>query len=192
MKLKWTRGSVLTLVLFGIGLALTMATGWRVTAHTSAANATPGAVAAQVDGPPTKTMVHLYFGDSQGRYLVAEQRIVEKPADRASLGRLLIEALIEGPSQGAVRTLPGDARLDAVYITRAGVACVDFAADSFTAHPGGIGAELLSIYSIVNTLVLNVDGIRSVKFLIDGREASTLAGHADLQAPFEVDMLWVR
>jgi hypothetical protein len=79
-----------------------------------------------------------------------------------------------------------------LFITPAEVAYLDFAAGSFSNHPGGAGAELLSIYSIVNTLVLNVDGIRSVKFLIGGRESVTLAGHSDLRFPFEVDMMWIR
>ena len=192
MRFKSHRGSGLALAVFGAALTITVTGGWWIAGHLSAANMMGAVASDSVNHLPVKSVVHLYFGDDQGRHLIAEQRVVDKPADGASFARLLIDALIEGPTQGAARTLPGDARLDAVYVTPNGVAYVDFAANSFSNHPGGIGAELLSIYSIVNTLVLNVDGIRSVKFLIGGREAATLAGHADLQAPFEVDMLWVR
>jgi hypothetical protein len=71
-------------------------------------------------------------------------------------------------------------------------AVVDFEEQPFTAHPKGIDAELLSIYSIVNTLVFNMDSVRLVKILIGGREAVTFAGHVDLSHPFAADMLWVR
>ena len=192
MSPRLRRGSALTRVVFGAALSITLLTGWWTVSHTSAANPLVEALPGQANRSSVKSAVHLYFGDAQGRYLVAEQRIVDKPVGGAAFAAQLIGALIGGPTQGATRTLPVEARLDAIYVTAAGVAYVDFAANSFFSHPGGIGAELLSIYSIVNTLVLNVDGIRSVKFLIGGREAATLAGHADLQSPFEVDMLWVR
>jgi hypothetical protein len=139
-----------------------------------------------------KREIHLYFGDPQGRYLTAEQRIVEQYADDVAFGRQILETLLEGPRQGTSRTLPSDADLRAFYIVSEGIAYVDFEVGSFNNHPGGVETELLSIYSIVNTLVLNVEKIRSVKFLIGGQEAATLAGHVDLSHPIKADMLWVR
>lgn len=139
-----------------------------------------------------KREIHLYFGDLQGRYLTAEQRIVEQPADDVAFGRHILAVLLEGPKQGTSRTLPPDADLRAFYISSEGTAYVDFKAGSFDNHPGGVDTELLSIYSIVNTLVLNVEKIRSVKLLIGGQEAATLAGHVDLSHPIKADMLWVR
>jgi hypothetical protein len=50
----------------------------------------------------------------------------------------------------------------------------------------------MTIYSIVDTLVLNLEQVRQVKFLIGGQEAATLAGHVDLSRPFKADMLWIR
>lgn len=139
-----------------------------------------------------KREIHLYFGDHQGRFLKTEQRIVEQPADEVAFGRRILEALLEGPKQRTSRTLPPDADLRAFYIVSEGTAYVDFEAGSFDNHPGGVETELLSIYSIVNTLVLNVEKIRSVKLLIGGQEAATLAGHVDLSHPLKADMLWVR
>ncbi len=139
-----------------------------------------------------KRQIHLYFGGRQGRYLTAEQRIVDQPADAVAYGRRILAALLEGPKKGASMTLPREVVLRAFYIVNDGVAYVDFESGSFDSHPGGVEAELLSIYSIVNTLVLNVEEIRSVKLLIGGQETATLAGHVDLSRPFKADMLWVR
>ena len=136
--------------------------------------------------------VHIYFGDAQGRHLMAEQRVVAPPVDEVRLARLLIDLLVQGPKKEGSRTLPADVRLRALHVTEAGTAFIDFEENAFDSHPGGVGNELLSIYSVVHTLVLNVEKIRTVKFLIGGREAATLVGHVDLREPFEVDMLWVR
>ncbi len=192
MTFGLSRKSGLALSVVGAALVVAMFTGWWVARHASESAPLGAALPDPYQRPVEKAMAHLYFADHQGEYLIAEQRVMEKPVDKASWGQLLIESLIAGPTQGASPTIPGDARLDALFITPAEVAYLDFAAGSFSNHPGGAGAELLSIYSIVNTLVLNVDGIRSVKFLIGGREAVTLAGHSDLRFPFEVDMMWIR
>jgi hypothetical protein len=177
-----------------IGVAVAVFAGWWIAKQMVEAPPERAAVPDQGPsaGPPAKRAVHLYFSDARGRNLVAEQRVVEQPSDDIALARLLIELLIQGPSKEGSRTLPADARLRALYVTGTGTAYIDFMEDSFAGHPGGVGGELLSIYSMVNTLVLNVEKIRSVKFLIGGREAATLVGHADLQESFEVDMMWVR
>jgi hypothetical protein len=183
---------VIPVVLAGAAAILS---GWWVAKHLAEAPPPPLAPIsgqAPIGQASERRTVHLYFGDAQGRHLMAEQRVVAAMPDDVALAKLLIELLIEGPKKEGSRTLPAAARLRAVYVTGAGTAFVDFEESAFAGHPGGVGSELLSIYSVVNTLVLNVDKIRTVKFLIGGREAATLVGHVDLREPFEVDMLWVR
>ncbi len=180
-------------VALGVIVAAAMVAGWWLAIRSS----DDADIAGQDSKLPSvageKRAVHLYFGDAQGRYLMSEQRVITASADDAALGRKLINLLSEGPEKGGrSRTLPMNVQVDAFFITENGRAYVDFAQGAFDDHPGGIGAEMLSIFSMVNTLVLNVDSIRSVKFLIGGREAATLAGHADLQVPYKVDMMWVR
>lgn len=141
---------------------------------------------------PEKQEVHLYFGGLQGRYLTAERRVIEQPADRTAFGRRIMTALLDGPQKGAAPILPREAGLRSFHILDDGVAYVDFNRGSFDHHPKGVESESLSIFSIVNSLVYNVEGVRSVKILIDGQEAFTLAGHIDLSQPFQANMLWVR
>ncbi len=186
--------SPLSIVFFGIAIIIAMAAGWFLARQSPDLPRTGDAVADAGDGGPVmqKRQVDLYFGDSSGRYLSAEQQVVEEPADVASAARGLLEALIQGPLRGGTRTIPKDSNLRSLFVTTEGVAYVDFKADAFEHHPGGVETEMLTIYSIVNTLVLNMAEIRWVKFLIGGQEAATLAGHVDLSRPFKADMLWVR
>lgn len=179
-------------VLFGCAIAVAVAVGWFV-AKRSVPQSPEGTNPVAVEGQgPLKRAAHLYFGDHQGRHLVSEQRIMVQPADSVDFCRQLVQALIDGPRQGGSRTLPADATINAVFALDKTMAVVDFGAQSFARHPGGVGTELLAIYSIVDTLTLNVEAIRSVKILIGGREAATLAGHVDISLPFTANMLWVR
>jgi len=146
------------------------------------------------DAPPTygKRQIYLYFGDGRGKYLKAEPRVIDQPPDAAAFCRRILSALFAGPRQGGISVLPQGIEIRALHIMGDGIAFVDFGSEAFVSHPGGVESELTSIYSIVNTLVLNVDDVRSVKFLIGGKEAATLAGHVDLSRPFEADILRVR
>jgi len=52
---------------------------------------------------------------------------------------------------------------------------------SFAAnHPSGIETETLTVLSICATLHANLPRVASVRFLVDGQQRDTLAGHADL------------
>jgi hypothetical protein len=52
---------------------------------------------------------------------------------------------------------------------------------SFAAnHPSGIETEMLTVLSICGTLRANLPRVTQVRFLEDGQQRATLAGHADL------------
>jgi hypothetical protein len=105
---------------------------------------------------------------------------------------VIIESLIKGPKGELVRTIPEEAVLKAFYVTKDGASYADFNSDIRDKHPGGSFTELLTIYSIVNSLQMNIPEISSVKILIDGKEAATLAGHVDLRFPFRADTALVK
>ena len=90
-----------------------------------------------------------------------------------------------------VSAVPAGTTLRALYLTANGAAYVDFSRDIMTAHPGGSLDELLTIYSIVNALTMNLPAVTSVQVLVDGKEADTLAGHVDLRRPLTKNVSWV-
>jgi len=140
----------------------------------------------------SKQVAYLYFADKSKPFLTAEERELSGSKNPEVLGKAIIKALINGPQQDLMRTIPADAGLRALYLTRKGVAYVDMTDNIKVKHPGGAGSELLTIYSIVNSLVVNIPEITSVKILIGGTESMTLAGHIDLRFPFKANMLIVR
>jgi hypothetical protein len=53
-------------------------------------------------------------------------------------------------------------------------------------HPSGIATETLTVLSICGTLHANLPRVTQVRFLVDGVERETLAGHADLTRTYLV------
>ncbi|MEJ2642370.1 MAG: GerMN domain-containing protein [Desulfosarcinaceae bacterium] len=139
-----------------------------------------------------KEAIHLYFVATDGRHLMAEARTVMRSADPVAFGRQITLALLEGPRTTAGRSLPEEAGLRAFYLGEDGTAYVDLDESVSRRHPGGVTLERLSVYSLVNSLVLNCDAIKAVRILIEGSEAQTLAGHIDLQRVFNANMLVIK
>jgi hypothetical protein len=153
---------------------------------------TPGEKTAKNESLIRSQEVHLYFGDPGNSFLNAETRRLIHSSDPAESGENILKMLIQGPGPGLMRTIPPETRVTALYITEDATAYVDLSKEVSDNHPGGVITELLTIYSIVNSLVLNIPEIKKVKILIAGREAVTLAGHVGLRPCFKADMLLIR
>ena len=155
----------------------------------------PSPEAAYQAPPAAETMrrtVHLYFSEPDHSGLTAETRELPDPGTPAGLGKSILQALIDGPREKGERTLPASAVVRDLFVTDDGIAYVDFNAMVAEDHPGGVEMEFYSIYSVVNSLVLNLEEISAVKLLIGGRESETLAGHMDLRFPFKANILLIK
>ena len=60
------------------------------------------------------------------------------------------------------------------------LAVINLSGNFVANHPSGIEVETLTLLSIANTLHVNLPQIVQVRFLVDGQQKDTLAGHADL------------
>jgi len=138
-----------------------------------------------------KTVI-LYFGASGGRGLAPEQRDIQ--ADRLSsheLVKRVLEELVNGPASVLIPTVPRETTVNSIFLLEGGELAIDFGKEIQTRHPGGSFAELMTVYSIVNTLTHNFDDISSVRFLVEGEEVGTLVGHVDLTEPVLPDPTWM-
>jgi germination protein M len=125
----------------------------------------------------------LFFATDDARGLVPLQQEVPLAEGTVAQARALIEALLAAtPPPPLVSTIPEGTRLRGVFV-RERNAFVDLDATIRDKHPGGSMNELLTVYTIVNTITSNLRDIESVQLLIDGREVDTLAGHVDLRRP---------
>ncbi len=127
--------------------------------------------------------VTLYFGTEDASGVAKEVRWLPKAADTLEEHvEALVAALIDGPrSPHLVASIPRGTELRSVRVD-ADLITLDFSAEIAANHPGGSAGELTTVYSVVNTLT-EVEGIRRVQWLVDGRGVESLAGHMDLSRP---------
>lgn len=76
-----------------------------------------------------------------------------------------------------------DVKLREFYLDSQGTAYIDLTPVQQTVRASAWD-EQLAIYAMVNTLMQNFEEIKQVAFLMDGRDAQTLAGHMDLSRKY--------
>lgn len=99
--------------------------------------------------------------------------------------RRAVEELIAGGEAG-IRPVPPSTRLKNVFHDGEGGITLNFSEHLRSDHPGGSEAENATLRSLVTTVGVNFPGVDRVLVLIDGEMVSTLAGHADLSKPLNV------
>ncbi len=155
----------------------------RTEAHVRDAGATRITPPA-ASGPEQKVALAIaYDDDGVFRNETRTAALPEEPEAHArELLRLLIGRYGQKPSPHAVGE-GSDVR--SVFLLKNGLAVVDLNAAFAETHRSGIEAETFTILSLVETLKENVPAITQVKFLVDGKERETLAGHADLLGTYD-------
>lgn len=125
--------------------------------------------------------------------LVPQDRVLPLPSDPDTRARVLLGKLLDvyaapeaaHPVQGGatdiaqVFLLPA-AGAAAQATPGAQMAVVNLTGSFAANHPSGIETETLTVLSICATLRANLPQVTAVRFLVDGQERPTLAGHADL------------
>jgi len=130
--------------------------------------------------------IQLFFASKAKFSLAVETREIkgENSSVQQEVYRALSE-LIKGPTLDDLSpTIPVDTKLRSFYLDKNGVGYVDFSKEMIKNHQGGSWGELITIYSIVNTITKNFPQVHQVKLLIDGLEVETLRGHLDTRRAF--------
>jgi hypothetical protein len=135
----------------------------------------------------------VYYADQQKTGLKSVNIRFPSTLDSHQLGREIIKALIAGPSLPSLEpTWPKDAKINSFFIADDGKAYVDLDLEQEMMENMDTRSELLAIYSLVNSLTLNIPKIKMVKILIQGKDAVTLAGHIDLEYFYQTNMSIVK
>jgi hypothetical protein len=146
---------------------------------------TPPVAAAPAPAGPAVPRIRakLFFASEDGRSLVAVEREVPLGDSLVAQARALVQAqLTEAPPKPLAGTIPEGTALRGVFLSDRN-AFVDLDSTIRVKHPGGSMNELLTVYTIVNAVTVNLPDVEQVQVLIDGREVDTLAGHVDLRQP---------
>ena len=127
--------------------------------------------------------VVLFFQQEESGKLFPERRRIYQTPSPESQAEQIIDSLVEGSQRGLGPVLPPQTRLRGFYLSPSGTAYVDFSEDIRTTGRLGTSGELSAVYSVVNSLTFNLPEVKRIRFLIEGAEVKTLAGHISVEGP---------
>lgn len=137
---------------------------------------------------PTQTVTLWVANDSDGTIKSREVQasLPAETGERAKhVLRLLFAAYLERRSPHPI----GDGSdVKDVYNLTDDTLVVDLNAPFADAHRSGVFVEELTMLSMLESLSANVPKVAHVKFLVDGKERETLAGHVDLHSYYDVNV----
>lgn len=142
--------------------------------------------------PGRKIKARLFYVTDDGLRLTGVERDVPFGEGTVQQARHIVEAQIAPVTEPLVSAIPPGTKLRALFVTERGEAYVDLSREVVTAHGGGSIDELLTIYTVVDTLTANLPAVTAVQLLVDGKEIQTLAGHVDLRRPLAQNLDWVQ
>jgi hypothetical protein len=185
------------LVLAGTCLAALIALAWwrfgarraePIATTTTPSPSTGVSAATGTAAPPSAELptwvVRLYFPGQDG-LLYPEAREIHAVDDAQARLRALLAALLAGPQDPALAPpLPQGVEIDAAFLSPAGVAYLGLRSQQHDTPPSmGSQAEMATVYSLVDSVALNLPAAQRVVLLWNGAQPESFGGHLDTSHP---------
>ncbi len=128
-------------------------------------------------------VVKLYFSNKDATMLVPERRSIALVDN--NLEKSVVAELLKGPVDPKLSaTIPSGTNVLSVE-TKEGICFVNLSEEFVSKHSGGSSAEVMTIYSVVNSLT-EFDNVSKVQFLVGGKKLDVYK-HMMFSEPFERD-----
>jgi spore germination protein GerM len=131
--------------------------------------------------PPNQVLLYYTKNGKQLVTTVADiGQASQSPSEKA---RTIVNMLLQGRNSAMLKSpLPQGTKLNSIFIN-GNIVIINLSKEFVNNFSGGVDAEILAIYSIVNSILDNVNSVDSVQFLIEGERLMTLGGHIDIENP---------
>ena len=139
-----------------------------------------------------KIKARLFYVSDDGTKLISVEHDVPYAEGTVEQAKAILSAQIAPAAEPLISAVPPGTTLRALFVTAGGEAYIDLSRELTAAHPGGSLNEMLTIYTLVGALTLNLPAISSVQLLVDGKEVDTLAGHVDIRRPLQKNLDWIQ
>jgi Sporulation and spore germination len=175
--------ALLALIVIGGGIWLISSRGGK--------RGLSGVIDTLTGAPPPGTeriTVSLYF-PGPGEYLIPERRVLDVTPDVRDRVRKIVQAVLDGPQQGDLgRSFPEEVTVGGVLLGGDGTAYVDLHSETLLDPPSsGSLAEMQRVFSLVDSIALNVEQVTRVALLWNGVQRESFGGHLDTSRPFVAD-----
>jgi hypothetical protein len=125
----------------------------------------------------------LYFPGQRDK-LYAERRALSVELEGEAKIRRVVTELLRGPdSEELYPVLPSELEIGGVSLDANGILFLDLSSKAGSLRGMGSTSEMLAVYSLVNTVLVNQPEARAVVLLWNGRQQPSLAGHVDTTRP---------
>jgi len=115
------------------------------------------------------------------------------PGGATSVSQVFLLPAAGGPARSAPHKISATITVDeneastrATSSAGPEVAVVNLTTNFVASHPSGLETETLTVLSICGTIHANLPRVTEVRFLVDGQQRPSLAGHADLTRTYLV------
>jgi len=138
---------------------------------------------------PNESVTVALANDADDSILLDQQQMALPKEGSIRAQEILRRVLANYAAPASLHPLPGGPAITAVYFVSEPVslgpvagdlAVIDLKSGYLGQHPSGIESETLTLESLIGTLHANFPEIGRVRFLVDGKVGTTLAGHADV------------
>jgi spore germination protein GerM len=138
---------------------------------------------------PTERVTVWVAHDDNGT-LSAQSIVVASVSETQQRAEELLRGLLDiYVSKDSPHRLGPGAEIHDIYLVDPGLVVIDLNAAFADEQTSGVLAEELTIVSMIQTLTTNIPGLTRVKFLVDGKDRDTLAGHADLSSFYDASQV---
>ena len=144
---------------------------------------------------PTTTStedISLYLANDADASITPTPQHLALPQEPSVRARALLQQLLSSYAlPGSAHPLQSGPTVDDVFLLAqpgnpstasapGQLAVINLRSTFVNAHPSGVEVESLTLLSMIGTLHANLPQIEQIRFLVDGQQRETLAGHADL------------
>jgi|GEM_PF-610367 len=135
------------------------------------------------DKQPSTRQRYLYFPYQDDSFIAVEVTKVKEVISQDEQIKLLLKRFIQGPtSPELVNVFSSKTKVKNVKLAE-GLLTIDFSKDALDLNTGAAGEENM-LQSLIWTIT-ELQGVRKVKILVEGKSVETLGGHISCDEPFE-------
>ena len=134
--------------------------------------------------------IQMLIAYDEDRALRWRETTVFMPEERSLRAKETLRALLAEYLQNpSPHPMGKGADIKNVYLINNNTLVIDTTSQFADNHPSGILSEEMTITSLIETLSANLPEIARVKFIVDGTDRETLAGHVDLMSFYDVSQV---